>query len=272
MSIVNKNQTNLVNTTPTSLLVKQQKLTPVNLKTNRIWQTIYFIRVRFSNFFKKEGTHPATHLSLKLREQIVKTEFGEEFLGKLKEAKANNKSFEASSYNELIYRLSSTIDKTEKTALTFLFKNYELDAEQTVKILQGAHILLVDNGTFHQIFKESSSQRISSHPSSEGYAYSFQGAAVRELLFSKISKDMAQGRLHEKYSEELKTTIAIQEINFGDIDELSWFQLEKNPIVDFKSFLGHAVDYLRYKFTGKQQGPYGSSHHVDTTPVIITPK
>ncbi len=272
MIITNKNKPKIDSNPPANLALQRQIPTHINRKTSAIWNTIYFIRVRFSNFFKKQDSIQASHLSLKLREQIVRTEFGEEFLGKLKEAKATNNSFGAATYDQVINRLSSTVDKTEKTALTFLFKNYELDAEQTVKILQRAHILLVDNGTFHQVFKESSSQRISSHPSSEGYAYSFQGTAVKELLFSKISKDMAHGRLHKEYNEELKTTIAIQEINFGDIEELSWFQLEKNPIVDFKSFLGHAVDYLRYKFTGKQQGPYGSSHHVDTTPVIITPK
>ncbi|PJD92751.1 MAG: hypothetical protein CK424_03995 [Legionella sp.] len=113
------------------------------------------------------------------------------------------------------------------------------------EMLKGGHIQFEDDGAFYEElllnFKEHLQTRSSSHQSCK-QQYSFSGPVVKELLMGVSNKN---GR---------KTT---------------WIQLEKNNTKTIIDFILHIIDYLQYKLTGKNIGPYGSSKHTDQNPLII---
>ncbi len=47
-------------------------------------------------------------------------------------------------------------------------------------------------------------------------------------------------------------------------------QFERHSLRGAYQFLGHTIDFLKYKLEGKQQGPYGSSRYTDAAPLIIS--
>jgi hypothetical protein len=49
----------------------------------------------------------------------------------------------------------------------------------------------------------------------------------------------------------------------------TWFQLEAHSTGGLKNLIGHLVDYIYYKCTGKNVGQYGLSQHVDSKPIDI---
>jgi hypothetical protein len=58
----------------------------------------------------------------------------------------------------------------------------------------------------------------------------------------------------------------VHTVLFGQIDNRTWLQLEGHP-----QGFGHVVDWFKYKFTGENQGPYGSSRHHDNQPFEFRP-
>lgn len=59
-------------------------------------------------------------------------------------------------------------------------------------------------------------------------------------------------------------------------DDTAWMQLEGHK-VSFEDglirgavlFVLHMIDYLKYKFTGKNVGPLGLSEHIDSNPIVV---
>lgn len=144
----------------------------------------------------------------------------------------------------LIYRLALA-NETEQNIVNYILENYKLDTEQMKQILGGAHVRLDDGGKAYDVWKRDlgGDQRISSHDS-EGTQLGLRGYFVKELLYAKV-----------KDNDKTYT----------------WFQLEKNP-VSLGNILRHTADYLRYCYSGKNQGPYGVSSYTDKNPLVLTPK
>ncbi len=109
----------------------------------------------------------------------------------------------------------------------------------------GAHVLLLDDGSTYKEWSENPAFKTgrSSHPSND-QQYRMSGKLVKELLFSTVKHE---GKVH------------------------TWFQLESHPM-SFGHVALHMLAYVKYKLSGRNQGPYGSSHHVDQKPLIIPMK
>lgn len=137
--------------------------------------------------------------------------------------------------------------KIEQKFLIDLLTKYEISNEQLQQILKGAHVRLEDNGKQYnewtKAFAQDIKPRISSHAST-ATQYGYSGPAIRELLFSKNKE---KGKTY------------------------TWFQLEKHPVA-FGHIIRHTIDFFKYKLTGKQQGPYGSSAATDQRPIYIRSK
>lgn len=133
----------------------------------------------------------------------------------------------------------------EERILKDLDQRFIFKIEHLKEMLMGAHIRLDDKGNTYDAWSKLASvkARISSHPS-DGQQFSLKGALIKELLFSAIS-------------DAGKT--------------FTWFQLENHP-VSFGSILRHMVDYVKYKISAANQGPYGSSPITDLKPLCISLK
>jgi hypothetical protein len=119
--------------------------------------------------------------------------------------------------------------------------NSSVPDRRTGAVLRGAHLRIRDDGAHYDRWRnlKSADSRHSSHQS-EGQQYHVDGALVHTALFGKLSP-------------------------------WTWLQLERHPW-DFRHSFGHAWDAIRYKFTGDNYGPYGTSPYTDSRYIEIMPK
>lgn len=174
-------------------------------------------------------------------EASVSQKFSADFTGKLKAL-----SSQGLDYIRLFKRLALSHNE-EREIISYLEKNFEISPDQLKEILMGAHVRLEDNGQAYAEWAEkvvSKQQRLSSHPS-DTTQYGIRGSLVKELLFSRTKET--------------------------DNKTYTWFQLENHP-VSFGHIIRHMLDYIKYKMTNQNQGPYGSSNATDRTPIILKRK
>jgi len=120
-----------------------------------------------------------------------------------------------------------------------------LSLEQFKKVLCGAFVSVEDNGAIFEEWQtlQRIKSRISSH-ASDGKQYCLRGEFVKEMLFGST-------------------------ITFLDNKRISWFQLEAHPLTNPITLVLHGLDFVKYKITGHNQGPYGTSEHTDRNPLHI---
>lgn len=188
--------------------------------------------------------------------QGIEDDYGKDF-SKIIAYLIRNK-FSAVDARHFLHRISQA-NKLEKELLNELIDNYEISIDAFFEVLNGAYVLLEDNGSFYDSWKgkQGLRPRISSHESAPNTKqFSFQGNLVKEALFSEVISKEGRNR---------KTR--------------SWIQLErtpfiqgKNPITIVRDFFSHTFDYLRYKYTRKNQGPFGSSRYTEAYPLLLQKK
>jgi hypothetical protein len=194
-----------------------------------------------STIYKKIQAKQA--INLQEAENALRQQFSEEFLARFKELSRPD-------YAQVMRKLHLT-DVQEVELIKGIIKNYQPTPEQISEIFSGAHVRIRDNGMAYAqwLAFQKKQTRISSHPS-ETTQYSLQGQVVSEMLFGTV-----------------------KEVNeFGEELFYSWFQLERHPFNKNPfNVVAHGIDYLKYKITGKNQGPYGSSIYTDKNPIILDP-
>lgn len=107
------------------------------------------------------------------------------------------------------------------------------------EVMRGAHVELVDGHAAYHVWRtlRSAKSRASSHQS-DGTQYQVSGPFAKAILFGKRR-------------------------------DVTWLQLEGHPWSGVKNRVAHIADFVRYKVTGKNQGPYGSSSYVEKSPLRI---
>jgi hypothetical protein len=119
-----------------------------------------------------------------------------------------------------------------------------------VSFLQGAHVIVGDEGLYRAWIFPTSRRRLSSHhrtvDKSTSPDYGLDGPLVREALY-------------------------------GLATAATWIQLERTKAT-FRwgrlptwSDVLHMRDYVIYRVTGMNVGPWGLSAHVDTRPMVLRP-
>lgn len=109
--------------------------------------------------------------------------------------------------------------------------------EEIIHILKGAYVQLKDNGTFY-------------------------------VLWTRRYKDFltTESCSHNSIKQHYRIrSVVVPEILFGLSKKGTWIQLENYPA----SNPMHLIDYVRYKISGKNIGPFGSSTYIETNPLII---
>ncbi len=111
----------------------------------------------------------------------------------------------------------------------------------TGEIFRGAYVRIVDKGARYHDWKTllTAGTRSSSHQS-HGDQYHVDGPLAHTILFGRFAN-------------------------------CTWLQLENHPIHDVVSFVGHMIDYVNYKRSGDNQGPYGSSPHAERSNPLVIP-
>jgi hypothetical protein len=124
-----------------------------------------------------------------------------------------------------------------------LYRLFEIpEARKFVgEIFRGAHVRIVDKGARYDDWKTlpTADTRSSSHQSN-GDQYHVDGPLAHTILFGRFAG-------------------------------WTWLQLENHPIYDVVSFVGHMIDYINYKRSGDNQGPYGSSPHAEHNNPLVIP-
>lgn len=127
-------------------------------------------------------------------------------------------------------------------------QNSIFTSEVLEEMLKGGHLQFQDNGSLYdeliQHFNSNLRKRNSSHKSC-AQQHSLSGPILKEVLFG-VSLD----------TNGNKTT---------------WVQFERHNMNTIIEFILHLFDYLMHRWTGKNIGPYGSSHHTEKNPLIIGP-
>lgn len=173
-------------------------------------------------------------------EKSVKQKFKESIVNKFKQLKNLDTT--------RLFKRLAICKEEEREIISSLIERFHLTDEQLQEIFMGAHVRLNDNGQLYdewikKIPDESKQSRLSSHPS-DAQQYGVRGPLVKELLFSRIKEN--------------------------DKD-YTWFQLENHPM-SFGHIIRHMIDFFKYKLTGSQQGPDGSSKATHFKPLLILPK
>jgi hypothetical protein len=119
-----------------------------------------------------------------------------------------------------------------------------------VGLLQGAHVLVGDDDLYERWIFPTSRRRMSSHHRTVDKKstpdYGLDGPLVRESLHGKA---------------EVGTWVQLERTK-------ATFQWGKLPTW---SDAVHIRDYVLYRITGKNVGPWGLSAHVDTRPMLLRP-
>ncbi len=156
---------------------------------------------------------------------------------------------EIPSYNELVV-LEDVVNIINEIPTGSM--NKQGKANLLAEILQGAHVRINDGGKLYEKWSALGAEsRISSHPSKEGSTqYGINGPWVHEVLFGVLEQD----------------------VNGGPSD-VTFFQLENSAFGrGFGDSILHCWDYILYKTTGDNQGPYGGSSHTDSKPISLDKK
>ena len=132
----------------------------------------------------------------------------------------------------------------------YVIKRHRVNKESVYKLLEamlkGANFKLQDDGALYKrlrdTYKTDIKSRISSHKSCQPQ-YALSGPAIKEALFG-VSKDK-----HGNKS--------------------TWIQFERHTNKNIIDFILHMLDYVIYKITKKNVGPYGLSEHTEQNPYII---
>lgn len=147
----------------------------------------------------------------------------------------------------LIQKRYQNASASEKKFFDDIFSHVR-DPNVLVHLFRGAHIEFNDQGKAYKDWctnlsnlTDRSGKGQSSHQSDVPQK-SLQGDLVVECLFGARK---IRGETH------------------------TWFQLESHGL-GVTQVLGHAASFIAYKWTGKNQGPYGASPHTEANPLILT--
>lgn len=167
--------------------------------------------------------------------QDVEQKFAPSFVNKVK-------TFASDDYLRYFKRLSICMED-EKEILSTLESRFEMSHDDLQEVFMGAHIRLDDGGELYKEWVakiEQKNARMSSHPA-DNIQYGVRGPLVKELLFSRTTED---GKTY------------------------TWLQLENNPVT-VGSVIRHFLDYIKYKWSGRNQGPDGTSVATHHNPLIL---
>lgn len=148
---------------------------------------------------------------------------------------------------------NANLEELKKAAIvTDIVKH--IVSDHAVEVMKGAHIIIDDGGDLYDqlVAKGVVSTRVSSHhkDNKADSDVSLQaGEVFREFLVGKTK------------------------------DGKTWFQVEAHSATTsvslttipkaIKDLILHLVDFIQYKWTGKNVGQYGLSEHTDKNPIIV---
>ena len=119
-----------------------------------------------------------------------------------------------------------------------------------VNVLQGAHVVVGDEDLYERWIFPTSRRRLSSH-----HRYIDKKASPDYGLAGPLVRESLHGRAQVGTWVQLERSMAT--FQFGKLP--TWSDVE------------HLRDYVIYRITGKNVGPWGLSAHVDTRPMVLRP-
>ncbi len=158
----------------------------------------------------------------------------------------------ASSAGDFSPKLAIAVDHASDAEVRVMSDLVErgMSIPDLVGLLQGAHVLVGDDDLYERWIFPKSRRRMSSHHRAvdKGVTpdYGLDGPLVRESLHGKAA---------------VGTWVQLERTKAS-------FQWGKLPTW---SDVVHTRDYILYRITGKNVGPWGLSAHVDTRPMLLRP-
>jgi hypothetical protein len=158
----------------------------------------------------------------------------------------------ASSAGDFSPKLAVAVDHATDSEVRVMSDLVErgMSIPDLVGLLQGAHVLVGDDALYERWIFPTSRRRMSSHHRAVDKQatpdYGLDGPLVRESLHGKAA---------------VGTWVQLERTKAS-------FQWGKLPTW---SDVVHTRDYILYRITGKNVGPWGLSAHVDTRPMLLRP-
>lgn len=138
--------------------------------------------------------------------------------------------------------------RADKHDISFIHDLLKMDfsVDDMKKVLHGAHVKIKDDRLHYTLWMTR-----------------FDDASKRKSSHKSKNKQLSRQSKNKLFPELL----------FGTDDDGSWFQVENTPAAKgFANTMKHSGDYIDYKVTGKNIGPYGRSKHTDSKPIIVIPQ
>lgn len=143
-----------------------------------------------------------------------------------------------------LFRLPKPCKSSREKITEFLAwlesKDINVSVNNLHEMFCGAHVMVQDDRELYNSLSPNSTPRISSHHS-----------------------DAPQLHQSDSFSGEFL---------FGTSGDYTWFQFENSPFewLNPLSYITHGFDYLTYRITGMNVGPYGLSPHTDSDPLTLS--
>jgi len=196
----------------------------------------------------------------------------------------NDKSYIANndSYNRILKYVDkhkSTLDATFKLIIIDLITKTDLDYHTLKKILNGAHVIIKDEGYFykkwiyyHKLYLKKQNKVIDTM-----YASSSHNSCLPQYRLGNGIIYNINDEITNKFDLLIGTSCSsLNSYKRCDLNKCrsktgnTWFQLERSRLSTIINTITHIFDYFTYLINGRNIGPFGESEHTETNrPIII---
>jgi len=173
-------------------------------------------------------------------------------------------------------RHKSTLDDTFKLIIIDLLTETNFDYYKFRKILNGAFIIIKDNGYFYKKWVYYHKQVLKKRNkilepildnilnSSSHYSCNNQYRLGNGIIYD-INDDLTNT------FDLLIGTSCLHKNNICKKNKKchTWFQLERSRISSLYNMMTHVFDYINYKISGRNIGPFGESEHTEFNDPIM---
>ncbi len=172
-------------------------------------------------------------------------------------------------------RHEKTIDETFRTIIIDLITKTNFDYYIFKKILNGAYVVIKDNGYFYKKWIKNHKDNLQKQNKALEPIFNMFNSSSHYSCHSQ--RRLGNGVIYDTNGNITNTfdfligTSCLHKSNICKNKKKchTWFQLERSRISSIFYSIEHTFDYFSYLINGKNIGPFGESEHTESNNPII---
>lgn len=173
-------------------------------------------------------------------------------------------------------RHKSTLDDTFKLIIIDLLMETNFNYHIFKKILNGAYVVIKDNGYFYRKWVKYHRQKLKKYNKNlEPIFDSFFNSSSHYSCLNQYR--LGKGIIYNMENEVTNTFDLLIGTSCLHKDNIckdkrkchTWFQLERSRLSTIYNAISHIFDYINYRINGRNIGPFGESEHTENNDPII---